>query len=294
MNNLKYITLSVALILMLPDIAGAQTKSFLDSSISGFTEPYRSIEIAAPEMGTISEITVNEGDIVERGSVLARLDEAVLKASLEMARQSSEAKGKLKSKFAELNLQEKRFEKLVGLQQRRHASQTEIDRAKSQLEIAKAQVEAVEDELRIKTYEMKRIEAQLEQRRLRSPINGIVTEITKDQGEFVSANDPVVLRVVQLDPLMVVFSIPQDEARKMAAGNTLPIKIGLSKEQASGFIEFVSPTADAQSGTCRVKMRIDNPGYKWQSGVSCQLETSSIAAIGSKKHRSTQIVTKTK
>ena len=255
--------------LFISTIVSAQPHQPSDD-VKGFTEPYRSIEIAAPEMGTLSKISVEEGQAVNSGSILANLNEDVLAASLAMATESKESKGKLNSAMAELQMQTEKLKKINGLFERRHASQAELDRAKSQWEVAKAQVQAVQDDLRIKAFEIKRIQAQIEQKRLRTPINGIVTRVFKDEGEFVSANDPVVATVVQLDPLLVVFSVPQESASQLNAGQTLPLKIENSKT-VNGVVEFVSPTADAQSGTCRVKIKIDNPDHTLSSGLACYL-----------------------
>ena len=248
-------------------------QSNMMGSVKGFTEPYHSIDIATSESGTISEINVQEGQQVRAHSILAKINEDVLQAALEVVQESVDSKGKLNSALAELRMQQMRLQRIEGLFSRQHAGQNELDRARSQLEIAQAQVEATQDELRVKLKEAKKIEAQLEQRRLRTPIDGVVTEVFKDSGEFVSINEPAVLRVVQLDPLKVVFSIPRDDASKLSAGQTLDVEVGTKKDIVAGLIEFVSPTADAQSGTCRVKVRIDNPELRWPSGVECRLKS---------------------
>ncbi len=257
--------------LLLSILSASVSAQVLDDQIKGFTEPWRSIDIAAPEMGTLSSILVEEGQRVESNMILARMHEEVLEASLAMANESQQAAGKLNSARAECRMQQERHEKLLGLFIRRHASQTELDRAKAQLEVATAQVEAVEDEMRIKALEINRIEAQLEQRRLRSPIDGVVTRIFKDEGEFVSANDPIVANVAQLDPLLVIFPVPQEHLSNLAVGQTIPLTIGPDNDRVDGVVEFISPTADAQSGTSRVKIRIDNSNMNWQSGVACHL-----------------------
>ena len=271
----KFVVFIVTLV-VLASVADAQSLSFKSdkkSKVSSFTEPYRSIEVSAAEMGTLSQLDVREGDSVEKGEVLARLNDEVLQASLTMASKGMEARGKLNSAMAELNMQQGRFQKLLGLYQRNHASQIEIDRAKSQVAIAQAQVEAANDDITLKKFELERIKAQLEQRLLRSPIEGIVTRVLKDEGEFVSATDPVVASVVQLNPLLVVFSVPQKTALQLQSGQEVKVAIGESNDGANAFglVEFVSPDADAQSGTCRVKVKVDNPDMKWASGVACEL-----------------------
>ncbi|MCA9218580.1 MAG: HlyD family efflux transporter periplasmic adaptor subunit, partial [Planctomycetales bacterium] len=117
--------------------------------------------------------------------------------------------------------------------------------------------------------EHRRIKAQLERRRIKSPIDGIVTVVSKDIGEFVSPTDPIVATVVQLNPLLVVFSVPKNDARTLKKGQRVPVTFDSKKVE--GFVEFVSPTTDAQSGTTKVKVRVPNPKLTYQSGDACQL-----------------------
>ena len=251
-------------------ILAVVTPCAAQNDIKAFTEPYRSIEIAASETGTLAHLAVEEGDEIQAGSILANLNEEVLAASLAVAKKSTESEGAINSATAELNMQQERLDKLQGLFQRRHASQTELDRAQSQYDIAAAKLESAQDEIQIKLLELQRIEAQLEQRRLRTPIDGIVTEIFKDEGEFVSPADPKVMTVVQLNPLRVTFSVPQSEIHRLKGETTATII--LDGEERTGTIEFISPTADAQSGTCRVKIKIDNPDLQLSSGQACFLK----------------------
>ena len=254
----------------------AQSTDLDYATISGFTEPYRSIEVAAAEMGTISEVEVVEGQAISAGDILARLNEAVHEASLGMAKEKLEAKGRRNSAQAELKMQEDRYLKLIGLYQRGNASQIEVDRAKAQFEVAKASLESVDDDFRIATFEFQRAKAQLELRRLRSPIDGVVTRVHKETGEFVSASDPVVVSVVQLNPLKSIFSVPQSAVKQLRSGDQVDVQVGRDRVSAMGVVEFVSPTTDAQSGTCRVTVKIDNTDGQLQSGDVCVLELSDV------------------
>jgi len=268
-NNLLFATCLATF--CLPTVLCAQSFDQSYSSISGFTEPYRSIEVAAAEMGTISHVEVEEGQTIESGAILARLNEDVHEASVGMAKEKLDARGRLHSAQAEAKMQHERYQKLVGLYQRNNASQIEVDRAQGQLEVAAASVEAVQDDFRIASFEYKRALAQLEMRRLRSPIDGVVTRVHKDPGEFVSPSDPVVVSVVQLNPLKAIFSVPQTRARELASGHEIELEMGQDRAAALGVVEFVSPTTDAQSGTRRVTIRIDNSNSRWQSGDVCVL-----------------------
>ncbi|MHB0960280.1 MAG: efflux RND transporter periplasmic adaptor subunit [Pirellulaceae bacterium] len=241
------------------------------TEIDGFTEPYRDIDVAAPEMGRVISLEVREGDVVSLGHVLARLDQDVLTATLDIAKAGMESAGPLEAARAELRMHQESLEKLEALRQRSHATQREVDRALSQKEMAEARVKAAQEELAVKALEFARTRAQLEQRRVLSPIDGVVTRVYKEEGEFVSPSDPVVVKVVQLDPLLIVFSVPVVEARKLTAGRTARVRVESAPEPVEGVVEFISPMADAQSGTMRVRVRIPNPKESVPSGVTCHL-----------------------
>ena len=130
---------------------------------------------------------------------------------------------------------------------------------------------AVREELEVKTLEHERARVQLERRRLRSPIDGIVTRILKDRGESVLLSEPVILKVVQLDPLLVIFLVPADLARNLAVDQTVPVRIAEIAKAAQGKVEFVSPTIDPQSGLTRVRVRLPNPEERLPCGATCYL-----------------------
>jgi RND family efflux transporter MFP subunit len=240
--------------------------------MTAFTEPYRDIDVAASEMGTLQRIEVREGEAVVANQVLAVLDDQVLRSTLRVAEAQAAAQGRLESAAAEVRLHEERLEKLKGLRERNHATQQEVDRTEAQLAIAQANLMAVREELQVKNLEMQRIQTQLNSREILSPIQGIVQSITKEVGEFVSTNDPVVVKVVQLDNLLVIFPAPSSEQDTLKALKEVTVFIGESDEGVKGFIEFVSPTIDAQSGTVRVKVRVPNGEGKWRSGAPCRVQ----------------------
>lgn len=258
----------VCLMVIVSTIAVLQSRG---AEIDGFTEPYRDIDVAAAEMGRVIALEVREGDRVTAGQLLARLDEDILTAMLKVAKAEMESAGRLDAATAELRMHQESLDKLEDLLQRNHATQREVDRARSQTEMAAARVKAAQEELAVKSLEFERTQAQLAQRRVLSPIDGVVTRVLKDAGEFVSPNDPVLVKIVQLDPLLVVFSVPAAEARKLEAEQTVGVRIESAEQPVDGVVEFVSPMGDAQSGTMRVSVRVANPGEQVPGGATCHL-----------------------
>ncbi|MCA9059207.1 MAG: efflux RND transporter periplasmic adaptor subunit [Planctomycetaceae bacterium] len=234
--------------------------------IEAFTEPYRDIAIAASEMGTLDRVMIKEGDVVSEGDIIAGLDDAVLKASLDVARAGRDSQGPLRTATADLEMKRRELEKLQELRSRDHATQQEVDRVQAEVEIAQARVQSVREELEIKGLEFRRIEAQLEQRLVRSPIGGVISEVKRDAGEFVSPSEPTIARIVQLDPLLVVFSVPLDKRNRVAKDQTIEMRLGLTQERVEGHVEYVSPTADESNTSVRVKVRLANPNGQWHSG----------------------------
>ena len=245
----------------------------------GFTEPYRTIEVAAAETGLISEIKVREGDTVRQGEILATLDRDVLLALLAIADQAMQSTGNLDSALAELRLRKERLEKLEELLAKGHARQEEVARARTDLAIAEAQVRSAREDLLIKKLDYEKIEAQLERRILRAPLDGIIPRIQKNAGEYVAPSDPYVLTLVQLDPLLVTFSLAREQAARLSVDQKVIVRsfnVSALDDELSvlmeGTVEFIAPVIDAESGTVRVKVYIENPDGRYQSGERCALE----------------------
>ncbi len=245
------------------------------AEVDGFTEPFRTINVAAVETGTIKTLDVVEGDSVEKGQVLARLDDAVYQALLAIAGEAMRAQGSLQAARAELKLYERRAAKLTTLRSEGHARQDELDRALADVEIAAGRVRTAEEALRIKKLEHEKIKVQLGRRTIRAPVAGVVNVVHKDPGEFVAPNDPFVVELVQLDPLVATFSVPSFQAVKLRTGQTVPVFLEDVQKFVQGSVLFVAPVTEAESGTVRVKIEIANPKQAFRSGERCTLQWDS-------------------
>jgi RND family efflux transporter MFP subunit len=253
------------------------TAAALGTSFEGFTEPYRKIDVAAAETGTVAKLLVREGDRVVKGQPLAMLDKEVLEVYKEIAEANTQAKGKLDSAEAERNLRKMRLERLEPLREQGHASQEEIDRARTELEVAEANLRSAREQHLVDELERKKVEAMIERRTLRSPIDGVVTKLHKDEQEFVSNTSATVVTVVQLDPLRVTFTIPTKYALSIEVGQAITLEFPESSTTAPCKVEFVAPITEAESGTVRVKVLLDNPKGQYRCGVRCSLNLQKIS-----------------
>lgn len=243
----------------------------LAGEIDGFTEPYRSIRVATSETGIIAELKVREGDAVRQGQLLATLDNDVQRALVSIAQKHAELRGRLASAQAELALRQNRQAKIEELWAKGHARREEVDRGRADVAIAAAQVLAAEEELAVRQLEYEKITVDLRRRSVYAPLDGVVATLHKDSGEFVAPTDPFLLDLVQLDRLLGVFSVPAQQAEPLRVGATLPVQVGEAALPVDGIIESVSPVTDAESGTVRVKVGLDNTHSQYRSGQRCTL-----------------------
>lgn len=215
-----------------------------DPTITGYTEPYKIITVSCAEHGVISEMLVQEGDAVKAKQVLARLDIAELTAELEIARAEAKLALTRKQRIDELNAASR-------------VSPEELEKSRTDLVVKDAQV--------------RRIEAQIESHTMRSPVDGIVTEIKRDLSETVSTTNPHVLTVVQIDKLTANLFLPPARALALKQGAEATLQLLDPPERVPAIIEFISPVTDSASGTVRVKFMIENKTRAHRSGVRCTL-----------------------
>ena len=240
--------------------------------VDGLTEAYRTVAVAASEPGLIMKVFVREGEVVRQGQPLVALDSDVHAAMLAIAKQAMESQGNLQSALADVALKKDRLTKFEALRAAEHAREEELERARAEMAIAEARLVAVREELELRRLEYEKAKVQLARRTVRSPIDGVVTKRFKDEGEYAAPNDPSLFTVVQLDRLLAVFSVPAPAAREFRVDQRTAVSFPGLASPVEGTVEFVSPVTDAESGTVRVKVRIENPKQEYGSGERCTLE----------------------
>jgi RND family efflux transporter MFP subunit len=257
-------------ILVVAGISHVAPSAQAESAVEAFTEPYRTVRVAAADAGIVTEVVAREGARVAAGEPLVRLDIDLHEALLDIARAGMEESGRIDAAQAEVSLRWQRVETLRELRAAGHARQEELDRAIADLQIAEGQLKAAQEARRLKVLEHQKILVQIERRTIRSPIAGVVTEVFKEPGEFTAANDPTLLTVVQLDPLVATFTAPQDVASLLQLGMQVDVEFATSAV-VKAQVDFISPVIDAKSGTVEVKVRIPNPDGRLYGGMRCRL-----------------------
>jgi RND family efflux transporter MFP subunit len=259
-----------------------------------FTEPFETSDVAAADPGIVSEILVREGQSVRAGEILAQLDQRVLAQTLRVAQVRSESSAKVNAARAVLDRwakQKANFEQLIA---DGHANPSEVEKVLSEYESALAQLELAEDEHRLDQIEVDRIRAQIDQRTIRSPMDGVVTKIHHEVGEQIPDVEPTFATVVRLDRLKACFYLGADDLDQLKNGMPVTVWVGESHKKIDASIYFVSPVIDPDSGTGRVEVVFDNQDLSIRSGIVCYWGDDSVVANGnSQLHTSSSVPTRT-
>lgn len=222
------------------------------AEFTSYTEPSRNIEISSPEPGIVQEVVAREGQSVKAGDVLVKLDARVIEREADIARE-------------ELKFKESRLQKLEKLQDKKFASSNEVERAQSDVDITK--------------LKLRRAEALIDRLTLKSPIDGIVTEIRFDVSESVTGANSHVATVVQLSPMRVQFNLPTEAARKLKVGDSVPLRFPDMPATRQAKVEFVSPVSTAVVNTVRVTLVVSDDDGPLTAGMKCIYETDGTTAL---------------
>ncbi len=245
--------------------------SVASAQIDGFTEPFRTIQLSSDETGAIAKLSVEEGQAVSAGDVIASLDTRVQELQLEIANQTANNSSQLVA--AEATLQKRRTvaQRLRELASKGHARDSELIRAELELSIAEAQLLSAREEKAVREIEQRRAQVLLDRRRINAPFDGMIAKLHRQEGEFISPLKPEIATLVQVDRLLATFMVPSSQVDQFEVGGTLEIELENGRV-VKGEVYRVGVVTDAQSGTVELKLVIENPDNSLRSGEICSLK----------------------
>jgi len=227
----------------------------------GVLEPWKTSNVACAESGLLETVFVKPGDRVKSGEVLAHLDMALADVQLAIAQAQSESQGKMEQVQAEAELAEKKARSIQQAREKKHSTQSELDRAIAELKIVEGRLQAEKDESQVLSLQAERMEKLLEQRKVTTPIDGIVVKLLKSPGEFVSPNSPEVVRVVDISKLRASFFLQLHEIASIKVGSKIKVDVAGGGHKAA-VVEHMAPFPDGGSGLIEVQVLLDNPEMK--------------------------------
>lgn len=255
----------VALVLTGTDSAGAQEQAF-DCVI----DPSRTVRLSSPVSGLLAEVLVDRGDKVTKGQIVARLDSEVEARNKALKRAQATATSRVEAQKERLALSRKTLERASRLAGDAVIARQQIDEFQSDVRVNEWELARVRQELQLAKLELELADAVLEQRTIRSPEDGVITQRTLSPGEFVD-NDAHIVELVKLDPLYVETFLPVAFYGKVHEGMTAAVE---PEEPVSGRYEAgvvtIDRVFDSASGTFGVRLKLPNPQQKLPAGLRCR------------------------
>ena len=235
-------------------------------------EPMQTLKLAASVTGVVESVKVDRGDRVTKGQLLAQLDSAVEAANLQIAQLRSTndteiASGQAKVEF--LSRKASRNEKLRNSTD--FVSQTQLEETASDAKVAVAQLHQAQLNFGQAKLEAARAEGQLKQRQILSPVDGVVTERTLGQSEYL--NDQAhILTLAQMNPLRIEAFLPISVYGHIKIGDMADI---LPEDPVGGLyqakVTVVDRVFDAASSTIGVRLELPNPDLALPAGIHCHV-----------------------
>jgi RND family efflux transporter MFP subunit len=232
-------------------------------------KPSMLLKIGSPISTTLKSVEVDRGQHILRGQVIARLESAVQAAdvALDEARASNTAdimSHQAKVEFAQA--EDNRGEKLL---EGANIPKQKVDELRTNLRVAQEDLHLAISNHQLLTLEMDRSRALLDQRTIRSPIDGIVVQRLLGPGEFVHQESPIV-ELAQVDPLYVEAYPPVRVFDSIKQGMSGRVRLdGTAGQTFSAAVTIVDHVFDAASGTFGVRLALPNPDAALSAGLRC-------------------------
>lgn len=181
---------------------------------------------SSPSMsGKIEKLFVKEGDHVEVGDLLVKLDQT----QLEQTR-------------IQFENAEKNYLRIQKLLESDAIDKQTFDEVQTGYNVIKSTYEFMLDNIEMK-----------------APIAGVVTYIYKKEGEkFDSMMDPFLIRIVNSSKFKAKLQVSDKDINKVRKGQKAIITIDNSDKDFHGFVSYVSPEAEMMSGTFPIEISINN------------------------------------
>ena len=222
--------------------------------VSGTVQPVRQATVKAKVSGDVRQITVREGETVQAGQVLARIDTADLEAKL------IERTGALESAKAQLALAEKNRTTNGALLKQNFISQNAYDNTESSLSVAQGSMKSAEAQVQMARIALKDALAT-------SPLTGVVAKRHVQPGEKVAFDSPLVT-VVDLTDLELQAMVPAVDVPELAIGKGVELTIdGYGERKFTGRIERINPATEPGTRAILVYVGIPNPDRALRSGM---------------------------
>jgi multidrug efflux system membrane fusion protein len=210
--------------------------------ISGHTEAEKRVTLATRVMGVIESLPVKQGQRVERGALVMRLDAKDKEAAVRMA----------ESVVTQRQAEADAAERLVG---GGNAPKLQADQARAALATAQSQLEGAK--------------AELAQYEIYAPFNGLIDRVPVQRGSAILAGAEVAT-LINLDPLLAVGEVSERDLQFLKIGDEADIRL-VDGTVVKGTLRYISRDASSATRTFRIEVAIPNEDKSLPAGMTAEM-----------------------
>ena len=261
---------------------------------TGRVQPETEVVISSEVPGEIIELAIRDGDEVEKGDLLVRVNPDTLEAQVKQqeaalaATRASSAQRRAEMLQAELDLK-----RVADLFEKGFVTQDELDQATTRLEVTRAAHEAANHQIDRQEMQLREASDKLAKASIYSPITGTVTRLNSEIGDRVVGTGQFagteILRVADLNNMEVRVEVSEADIINVRIGQPATIEIdAYSKEEFKGTVTEIANSArttnersQEQLTTFEVRIRLDNTGQKLRPGMTAtaDIETDTVTGV---------------
>jgi membrane fusion protein (multidrug efflux system) len=226
-------------------VAAKIARAVVETAAVGSLRADEAIVIRPEVAGRIERIAFDEGQRVQKGALLARLD-------------ASETRALLESSRVQVNLDKQRLDRAEDLRKKGFISQQALDEAQSNY--ARSVAKQREDE------------AKLAKAEIRAPFSGVAGLRQVSEGAYVAAGTDIA-RLEKIDQLKLDFRIPEMFLAQLKSGLAVSVAVDSFPQQSfPGKIYAIEPAVDEQTRTLLVRARVANPELRLRPGMFARVQ----------------------
>ena len=239
-------------------------------SVTGTLRAVRRADVAARESSAVDELLVDEGDTVESGAVLARLDPRRLTAQIQEASAAlTSARADLAQREAEKQRAEQDKKMMEGLWDERAVAEREYLDSLRGMKVAEARVNAASEMIEAAQQRLDLFELRKDDLEVRAPFDGRVLALHTEIGEWLSEGAAVVT-LVSTGEIEAWLELPERHARLLRETSPTRVEIEVTgvaeRIQADQF--RVIPEVDGRSRRFTVVAHLPDPENRLTAGSS--------------------------
>lgn len=242
-------------------------------SFTGIISPQYDLQLSLSTDGLVKSVNKKEGNLLKKDEAILVLDNKLQSLETQRRKIIWQDTSKLNNLVQQKKIIEKRYKDALDLyNQTKSISYDEITSIKLKLDEIDSEIKYNGENEKREKLEYTISKEMLDNNILKSPIDGVVSKIVVDIGEWVKAGEPIV-NIINSKICYVEFNIEKSYVNQIKNSKSVNITIDEkeSKIEKEAKIEFISPIADKSSGLILVRVEIDNSDDSITPGLSATL-----------------------